>query len=67
MEPGSPVPDDLAVRLARLEAQVAWLLQRVEGCPSSACDKLSMPVETLLWLARTLIGGLVSVDLTVSS
>ncbi|HEX9082100.1 MAG TPA: hypothetical protein VF768_07465, partial [Holophagaceae bacterium] len=31
MEPGSPVPDDLAARLARLEAQVAWLLERVQG------------------------------------
>ena len=36
MEPGSPVPDDLAQRVARLEAQVAWLLQQGQASRPAA-------------------------------
>jgi len=43
MEPGSPVPDDLAQRVARLEAQVAWLLQQGQASRPAAPPPAARP------------------------
>lgn len=65
MEPGSPVPDDLAARVARLEAQVAWLLQQGQAArpsvspvsrppapdPSPAPARPPREVSPIVWIA----------------
>jgi hypothetical protein len=65
MEPGSPVPVDLAQRVARLEAQVAWLLQQGQAprpaapaprapqpaAPSQPPVRPAREVSPVVWIA----------------